>query len=839
MLKNIKLSNIIVFSFALAILFFCFISIFSIIQFYNVESIIENELLAQSLSPEALFSIGNALDSSGLSVNILYGILILGLIIGIALGYLISREVKRNIKDMIDQLDGLIGKIINGRLNERGEAESVGVDFKGITNNINRLIDAFVAPLELVAVYVKKISEGNIPKKIEEEYKGDFSEIKDNLNTCIDTINSMVADVNLLVKSGKTCRLRQRANAGKHRGEFKTIVEGINEALDSVVGFFDSLTVPVLGIDNEFGVVFMNRQGASLNNLTPLDVENNKCSDLFNTLDCKTDKCACKNAMLSLNKSSSETIADIGGVKMDLLVSGVPILDDTGKAIGAFEIIQDQTDIKASIKAAEASAKEQALSAETSKRIINYQANEAKKLTEALRKISRGETDVYIQAEECLEDLDEVKAVFSNIYAELYKSRDAIRQLVGDAASLAKAAIEGDLKHRADSTKQVGDYKAIIDGFNSTLDSITNPVNEAVFVLQQMAEGNLSRYVEGEYRGDHNILKESINRTIDLMPFKEALTVLESLAIGDFRVRMSGDYKGDSLALKNALNETIQSINNTMLNISLVVEDVSQGARQVSDSSSSLSSGATEQAASLEEITGSMSEIGSQTKINSDNANLANNLTTKSKDGAYRGEEEMGRLNGAMNNITESSRNISRIIKVIDEIAFQTNLLALNAAVEAARAGRHGKGFAVVAEEVRNLASRSAKAAEETSELIDNSLKTVEKGAELATTTGRALEEIRTRSAEASDIVEKIAASSGEQARSIAQINDGLQHIDSVTQSATAAAEESASAAETLSSQAVKLLSMINEFKFDEIEDASYQAVSIESREQMMLRAGY
>jgi len=269
----------------------------------------------------------------------------------------------------------------------------------------------------------------------------------------------------------------------------------------------------------------------------------------------------------------------------------------------------------------------------------------------------------------------------------------------------------------------------------------------------------------------------------------------------------------DKDALGSALQTMSENLNRIIGEVSSATEQISSGAGQVSDTSQSLSQGATEQAASLEEISSSVNMMLTQTKANAENSRQASQLADEAKDSAEKGNGQMQNMISAMNDINEAAQSISKIIKVIDEIAFQTNLLALNAAVEAARAGQHGKGFAVVAEEVRNLAARSAKAAQETTELIEGSVQKTENGTTIADNTAKSLAEIVGSVTKVTDLIGEIAAASNEQADGINQVNIGLSQIDQVTQQNTASAEEGAAAAEELSSQSAHLKSLMENFR--------------------------
>ncbi len=268
------------------------------------------------------------------------------------------------------------------------------------------------------------------------------------------------------------------------------------------------------------------------------------------------------------------------------------------------------------------------------------------------------------------------------------------------------------------------------------------------------------------------------------------------------------------MEIKDSINLILGAFNEVLFEINQASEQVSSGAHHVSQSSESLSQGATEQASAIEQISASIGDIASKTKNAAMKAQDINTLSVRVRGDAEKGDSEMKSMLMAMDEIEESSVSISQIIKVIDEIAFQTNLLALNAAVEAARAGQHGKGFAVVAEEVRNLAARSAKAAKETTDLIEASISRVKQGTEIANQTAGDLQKIVGGIGDVVQIISEIATEANDQALAVAEVNEGVNQVSTVTQMNTATAQESAAASEEMSSQAMVLQEMVGRFNF-------------------------
>ncbi len=562
------------------------------------------------------------------------------LLILLTLGYAIGKSITGVNKFIIEESRKLTKAVLNGNLDVRGDVQKTNFEFRGIIEGMNDIMNSLIKPLNVTAEYVDRISKGDIPPRITDTYYGDFNEMKNNLNQCIDAVNALIEDANMLSCAAIEGKLAARADTSRHNGDFKKIIAGVNSTLDAII-------IP------------LNTAANYIERISKVDIP--------------------------------------------------PVITE------------------------------------------NY------------------------------------KGDFNNIKNNLNQCVGSLTLLMTDMEALSQKALEGDLSYRIDIRRHEKGFKKIVAGVTSILDSVVEPIRETSNCLLEMSKGNLDIAVSGNYKGDHAILKNSLNTTVD-------------------------------------------SMNDILSRVLVAVEQVNTGARQVSDASRSLSETATESASSLEEIGASMQQISSQAGHNAENAAQANGIAVSARSSAGEGNNKMGDLQKAMSAINESALNVGKIIKTIDEIAFQTNLLALNASVEAARAGKHGKGFTVVAQEVRNLAQRSAKAAKETAEMIESSIKKTDAGSKIADETAVSLVEIMNGVAKVTDLVGEIASASKEQEQGVFQVNAGISQVDRVTQQNTATAEESAAASEELSAQAAELKGMLEKFRLksfgcEKLTDAYVQSV--------------
>jgi methyl-accepting chemotaxis protein len=282
----------------------------------------------------------------------------------------------------------------------------------------------------------------------------------------------LLAETTRLVEAAVEGKLNVRADTDKINFEFRAIPEGINKTLDAVIGLIDALPIPVMTIDTNYTILYMNEKGASLGNRTSQQIQNTKCYDFFKSHDCNTDKCACRRAITTGVVASGETVANPGNLRLDISYFGVPVKDKTGKINGAFEIVTDQTEIKQAARKAE--------------KVADYQSLEVEKVTGALVKLAEGRINFVLQAGDADEDTINIRDKFNNIYQAIINVKDATGQIVEKAKAVAKGDLTVTLQKRSEEDELMGALDEMVKANSTIITEFIAAINNIVLASQQL-----------------------------------------------------------------------------------------------------------------------------------------------------------------------------------------------------------------------------------------------------------------------------------------------------------------------------------------------------------------
>ncbi|WP_396643551.1 methyl-accepting chemotaxis protein [Methylomonas sp. 2B] len=527
---------------------------------------------------------------------------------------------------------------------------------------------------------------------------GDNASVMAAMKHMSDTIKTLLAAMGQMAQSHEAGDIDAVVDAAKFQGSFQSMAQGVND----MVGAQVAVTQKAMGVFKNFG------QG---------DFEAN--------IEKQPGKRAFINEAIELVRGNLKSfIADMNRMAGQHDAGEIDFKIDTGKFQGEF-----------------------ATMAKGVNDMVGAHIAVNQKAIACFEQFGQGNLDA---------DIEKLPGKLIFINNAIDKIRANLRAVIADTDTLIKAAAEGRLDVRADAAKHQGDFRRLVQGINDIIDGIVLPVNEAIEVLTLVEQGDLTRAVKGNYRGQ----------------------------LGEF---------------KDTVNNTLAKLSQTIAEVVSAANQLGNASEQIQSTSQALSQAASEQAAGVEETSASIEEMAASIGQNAENAKVTDGMATKASQEAVEG-------GAAVKQTVEAMKSIAGKIGIIDDIAYQTNMLALNAAIEAARAGDHGKGFAVVAAEVRKLAERSQIAAQEIGQLAETSVSTAESA-------GRLLDAIVPSIAKTSDLVQEIAAASQEQSAGVSQVNTAMNQMNQITQQNAAASEELASTAEEMTGQAEQLQGLMSFFK--------------------------
>jgi methyl-accepting chemotaxis protein len=754
--------------------------------------------------------------------------------------------------------------IKEGKLQSRGNPEAVNPKFRPVVEVMNTMLDALVGPLNVTAEYVDRISKGDIPPRISDNYDGDFNEIKNNLNQCIDALTGLTGELKHMSEEHNKGDIEVTVAAEKFRGAYHDVAKGINEmvaghitvkkkAMACVAEFgkgnfeaelekfpgkkaFINDTIERLRSNIKAFIGEMGRMSEEHNN-GDIDVviPAEKFEGVFRTMAEGVNGMV--GGHIAVKKKAMACIAEFGKGNFEAPLEKFP----GKKAFINNTIEQVRTNLKALIADANMLSKAAVDGNLSTRADASRHEGDFRKIVQGVNdtldavigplnvaaeyvdRISKGNIPAKIT--------DSYNGDFNEIKNNLNQCIDAVNSLVADAGLLAKAAVEGKLATRADASKHQGDFRRIVEGVNSTLDAVIGPLSVAAKYVDRISKGDIPARITDSYNGDFNEIKNNLNQCIDVLnaftQMGEIGQALKRMSEKDFSQPVQSEFAGAYGELRDNVNMVAEALRVAIEQINESANQFAEGSRLIAESSQTLASGSQDQSSSVQQVTASIEELSRSVQGVKDNAHEADKVSKETTQLAEQGGQAVRKSAEAMEQIKASSDQIAEIIQVISEIASQTNLLALNAAIEAARAGEHGMGFAVVADEVRKLAERSNQAAGEITKLIKESSCRVQEGAKLSQETEESLKKIVSGVGATAGKIGEIAAATSQQASNAEEVSKAIQGISQVTEQAAAGSEEMASASEQLGAQAQSLRDLVGQFTTSNGQSGQHHAAKV------------
>ncbi|HVI41735.1 MAG TPA: HAMP domain-containing protein, partial [Anaerovoracaceae bacterium] len=472
------------------------------------------------------------------------------------------KKTIETLRNLNSDTEAIIQAITEGKLDTRGNAEAYSGTWKELVLGINGLTDAFVVPIHSTSEYINRISKGDIPSRITEEYKGDFNEIKNSINGLIDVMNGILGETDKLIKSTREGELDTRGNTDELSGDWSTLLNGVNEIINSFVTSIDTTAQYVDRISK--GDIPEKITDTYYGDFNEIKNNINGCIDAMNGLLGETNKLiqAAQDGQLEV-RANADTFSGEWGT----LVGGMNNLVD------AFVKPINQT-------------------------------------SEYVDRISKGDIPAKI--------IDTYHGDFNETKNNLNNCIDIMSGMLHETNKLIGAAQEGQLDIRANTEGFTGSWDELIGGMNRLVETVVKPIKEVTAVMNDISEGNLEVSVKGNYQGEFGVLSAAVNNTArDLNSVVgEISEVIGQISDGNLTISNVTAFKGDFVSISDSLNTILESLNSVLGDINMASDQVSIGSKQVSDGSQALSQGATEQASSIQELTASVTEVAEKTKGN-------------------------------------------------------------------------------------------------------------------------------------------------------------------------------------------------------------------------------